>query len=255
MKLARFAVEGVTHTGRYENDQLMADSGTVFDPATVTWLPPVQPGTKMIGLALNYSDHAAELKLDLPPQPVLFNKNPNTLIGHLGQVVAPRGIEYMHYENELVVVIGQRCRHVKAAQALGTVLGYTIGNDVTIRDFVTNWYRPPVKAKNFDTFGPLGPYMTTADEVPDPGQLDLRTYVNGELRQTGNTRNLIHTIPWLIEYITEFMTLEAGDMIWTGTPKGISHIRPGDVMRLEIEGLGALENTVIEDAHRPPLHQ
>ncbi len=247
MKIARFSTNGHTYPGRLENDQLVVDSGGIFDPAAVTWLPPVAPGSKMIGLALNYSDHAAELKLDLPPQPVLFNKNPNTLVGHKGQVVAPPNIEYMHYENELVVVIGRRARHVKAAHALDHVHGYTIGNDITIRDFVTNWYRPPVKAKNWDTFGPLGPWLVTADELPDPSALDLRTYVNGELRQTGNTRDLIHTIPQLIEYITEFMTLEPGDMIWTGTPKGIGHIHPGDSLRLEIEGIGALENTVVEE--------
>ena len=247
MRIARFSSHGQTYTGRLENDQLIVDSGGIFDPAAVTWLPPVAPGSKMIGLALNYSAHAAELKLDLPPQPVLFNKNPNTLVGHEGQVVAPPNIEYMHYENELVVVIGRRARHVKAADALDHVQGYTIGNDITIRDFVTNWYRPPVKAKNWDTFGPLGPVLVTTDEIPDPSSLDLRTYVNGELRQTGNTRDLIHTIPQLIEYITEFMTLEPGDMLWTGTPKGIGHIHPGDVMRLDIDGIGALENTVVEE--------
>ncbi len=245
MRLARFSANGLTLSGRYENDQLVVENGGVFDPGDVVWLPPVAPGSKMIGLALNYSDHAAELKLDLPPQPVLFNKNPNTLLGHRGEIVAPPNIEYMHYENELVVVIGQRCRRVKAEQALGVVQGYTIGNDVTIRDFVTNWYRPPVKAKNFDTFGPLGPWLVTADELPDPSALALRTYVNGELRQAGNTRDLIHTIPALIEYITDFMTLEPGDMIWTGTPKGIAHIVPGDSLRLEIEGIGALENRVV----------
>ena len=247
MKLARFAVSGRTYAGRLEHDQLVVEGGGLFDPAEVTWLPPVAPGSKMLGLALNYSDHAAELKLDLPAQPVLFNKNANTLVGHKAAVIAPPNIEYMHYENELVVVIGRQARHVQAAHALDIVQGYTIGNDITIRDFVTNWYRPPVKAKNWDTFGPLGPWLVTADEIPDPSRLALRTYVNGELRQTGNTRDLIHTIPQLLEYITEFMTLEPGDMLWTGTPKGIGHIRPGDVMRLEIEGIGALENTVVEE--------
>lgn len=248
MRIARFAVKGHTYAGRYENDQLVVESGGVFDAEDVTWLPPVAPGSKMIGLALNYSDHAAELNLQLPSQPVLFNKNPNTLVGHQGRVIAPPNVEYMHYENELVVIIGQRCRRVPAEQALAVIRGYTIGNDVTIRDFVTNWYRPPVKAKNWDTFGPLGPWLVTADEVADPSGLGLRTYVNGELRQAGNTRNLIYSIPQLIEYITEFMTLEPGDMIWTGTPQGISHIVPGDSMRLEIEGIGALENTVVAEA-------
>ncbi len=247
MKIARFAADGQILAGRLEKDGLIVPYVGVFDPDAVTWLPPVaQPG-KAIGLALNYSDHASELNLELPQVPVLFNKNPNTFIGHRGKVIAPSGVDYMHYENELVVVIGQRCRKVKAENAGRVILGYTIGNDVTVRDFVTNFYRPPVKAKGFDTFGPLGPCLVTADEIPDNTNLTLRTYVNGELRQEGNTRHLVFTIPELIEYITAFMTLEPGDMIWTGTPQGISHIYPGDVMRLEIEGIGVLENEVIAE--------
>jgi 5-oxopent-3-ene-1,2,5-tricarboxylate decarboxylase/2-hydroxyhepta-2,4-diene-1,7-dioate isomerase len=162
-------------------------------------------------------------------------------------VIYPRGAEYLHYENELVVVINQRCRRVRAGGAERVILGYTIGNDVTARDFVTNTYRPPVKAKGFDTFGPIGPWIVTPDELPDVSSLALRTTVNGELRQEGNTRDLTHSVVALIEYITAFMTLEAGDMIWTGSPHGISHIYPGDVMRCEIEGIGVLENEVVEE--------
>ena len=143
----------------------------------------------MIGLALNYSDHAAELDLKLPPHPILFNKNPNTLIGHKASVVAPAGVEYMHYENELVVVIGQRCRRVPPERAHQVIWGYTIGNDITVRDFVDDYYRPPVKAKGFDTFGPLGPWLVTADELPDDTRLELRTYVNGELAPASSTRD------------------------------------------------------------------
>jgi 5-oxopent-3-ene-1,2,5-tricarboxylate decarboxylase / 2-hydroxyhepta-2,4-diene-1,7-dioate isomerase len=248
MKIARFAADGQVHQGTFQDGHLVTAAGGRYDPDTVVWLPPVAAYSKMIGLALNYSDHAAELDLQLPPFPILFNKNPNTLLGHKGLVVAPPNVEYMHYENELVVVIGQRCKGIKASQAADVILGYTIGNDITVRDFVTNYYRPPVKAKGFDTFGPLGPWLVTADEIADPANLDLRTYVNGELRQAGNTSNFIYSIGDLIEYISEFMTLEPGDMIWTGTPKGISHIYPGDVMRLEIDGIGALENTVAPPA-------
>ncbi len=247
MKLARFVANGQVYEGIFENNQLQVAGVGVFDPDAVTWLPPIAHYDKAIGLALNYADHAAELKLDLPPVPVLFNKMPNTLIGHRGKIIAPRGVEYMHYENELVVVIGQRCRRVKAEQAQGVILGYTIGNDVTVRDFVMNYYRPPVKAKGFDTFGPLGPYIVTTDELPDVTNLGLRTFVNGELRQAGSTTDLIYTVPQLVEYITEFMTLERYDMIWTGTPRGISPIKPGDHLRLEIDGIGALENDVTEE--------
>jgi 5-oxopent-3-ene-1,2,5-tricarboxylate decarboxylase/2-hydroxyhepta-2,4-diene-1,7-dioate isomerase len=246
MKIARFAANGRVHEGFLSDGLLVVAGGARFEPDSVVWLPPVARFTKMIGLALNYRDHAAELDLKLPPHPILFNKNPNTLVGHQAPVVAPRGVDYMHYENELVVVIGQRCRGVKAERARQVIWGYTIGNDVTVRDFVDNFYRPPVKAKGFDTFGPLGPCLVTADEVPDDGDLTLRTYVNGELRQQGNTRDFIYSVPELIAYITDFMTLEPGDMIWTGTPKGISPVRPGDVMRLEIEGIGVLENPIVE---------
>lgn len=246
MKLARFAALGQVFEGVLTDGQLVVAGGVHFDPATVVWLPPVAQFSKMIGLALNYRDHAAELDLELPSHPILFNKNPNTLIGHLAPVMAPSGVDYMHYENELVVVIAQRCRNVRAEHARDVIRGYTIGNDVTVRDFVDNYYRPPVKAKGFDTFGPLGPVLVTADEIPDDSALTLRTYVNGELRQQGNTCDFIYSIPALIAYITDFMTLEPGDMIWTGTPKGISRVHPGDVMRLEIEGIGALENPIAE---------
>ncbi len=247
MKLARFSTDGHIFEGHLRPDGLLETAGgRQFDPETVVWLPPVTP-TKVIGLALNFADHAAELNMESPPEPALFFKPLSSLIGHRGKVLAPPGVEYMHYEVELAVVIGQRCRRVKAEHAEKVIAGYTIGNDVTVRDFVYDFYRPPVRAKGYDTFGPVGPYLVTPDEVPDPGNLELRAYVNGELRQTGNTAHLIRPVPELIEFISMIMTLEPGDMIWTGTPKGISHIYPGDTMRLEIDGLGELENSVILD--------
>ncbi|MEW5958428.1 MAG: fumarylacetoacetate hydrolase family protein [Chloroflexota bacterium] len=249
MKLARFAYNGQILEGVYENDQLRVGS-LRYDPAEVMWLAPVAHTGKAIGVALGYIDHAAELNLDLPEAPVLFHKMPHTFVGHKAKIVAPPHIDYMHYECELVAVIGRSARRVKAADALNYISGYTIGNDVTVRDFVTNYYRPPVKAKGFDTFGPLGPVLVTADEI-DPTQVGLRTYVNGELRQEGNTRDLRHSVAELIEYITEFMTLQPGDMIWTGTPKGISRIHPGDTLRLEIDGIGTLENEVVEEKNDP----
>jgi 5-oxopent-3-ene-1,2,5-tricarboxylate decarboxylase/2-hydroxyhepta-2,4-diene-1,7-dioate isomerase len=246
MKLARFAADGRVLDGYLEGEKLVVPEGGIYEADEVVWLPPVSLAAKAIGLALNYSDHAEELDLDLPEAPVLFNKNPSTFIGHKGRIVAPQNIDYMHYEIELVAVISARARHVKAADADDYILGYTIGNDVTIRDFVTNYYRPPVKAKGFDTFGPIGPVIATKDEIDDPDDLHLRTYVNGELRQEGHTGYLIHNVPAIIEYVTEFMTLNPGDMLWTGTPKGISHIYPGDHIRMEIDGIGVLENTVVE---------
>ncbi|MBA2679207.1 MAG: fumarylacetoacetate hydrolase family protein [Ktedonobacteraceae bacterium] len=244
MKRARFLVHGRYHEGNLIGPEVLRDeAGYEHKVDDVIFLPPVQPHT-MIGLALNYADHAAELAIAQPEEPALFFKPLNTLIGHRGQVIYPTGVEYMHYENELAVVIGRRCRHVNENTALDVVRGYTIANELTVRDFVHNFYRPPVKAKGWDTFCPLGPYLVE-DEIEDPHALGLRTYVNGELRQQGNTKDLIRNIPELIAYITSFMTLDAGDIILTGTPKGVSHIYPNDQMRLEIDRLEALENSVV----------
>lgn len=251
MRHARFMVAGRLIQG------LVADDGTPLDAhgrrvetGALTWLPPVVP-TKTIGLALNFADHAAELnKVDLPTAlnptaPVLFFKPPSSLNGHLGAIVAPPGIDYMHYEAELAVVVGRQGRRIRREDAYDHVRGYTIANDVTIRDFVQNMYRPPVKAKCWDTFTPLGPWWVDRDDIPDPDDVNLRTFVNGELRQGGNTSNFVHDIPAIIAYISEFMTLEEGDLILTGTPEGLSHIYPGDVVRVEIDGIGALENPVV----------
>jgi 5-oxopent-3-ene-1,2,5-tricarboxylate decarboxylase/2-hydroxyhepta-2,4-diene-1,7-dioate isomerase len=245
MKLARFAVDGNLQEGHLTQDGLLlSSSGRAYDPEKVVWLPPVIP-TKVIGLALNFAEHADELKMESPPEPALFFKPVSALIGHRANIIYPAGVEYMHYEVELAVVIGRRCRHVPREHVAEVIAGYTIANDVTVRDFVGNFYRPPVRAKGYDTFGPVGPHLVTPDEIPDPGSLELRAYVNGEMRQQGNTAQMLRSVPELIEFISMIMTLEPGDMIWCGTPKGISHIFPGDVIRLEIDGMHALENYVI----------
>lgn len=245
MKLARFAANGRIHEALVRADgRLEIAGGEMFSPDEVMWLPPIQ-SSKAIGLALNYADHARELNIQSPEEPALFFKPPSSFIGHRAPVVYPHGVEYMHYEVELVVVIGRRCRRVRAEHASDYIGGYTIGNDVTVRDFVKNFYRPPVRAKGYDTFGPIGPYLVTPDEIPDPNNLSLKTFVNDELRQQGNTAQLMRSIPELIEFISAIMTLEPGDTIWTGTPQGISHVYPGDVMRLEVEGVGVLENKVV----------
>ena len=246
MKIARFSVAGKIFEGTVRKDGQLESNGTTFSPGDIVWLPPVMP-QKAIGLALNFADHAAELDMKSPEDPALFFKPQSSFVGHLAPVVYPKGVEYMHYETELVVVIGERCRRVKAEQADKYIKGYTIGNDVTVRDFVKNFYRPPVRAKGYDTFGPVGPYLITADEIRDPANLELRAFVNGELRQKGNSSQLIRSVPELIEFISMIMTLEPNDMIWTGTPKGISHVHPGDIMRLEIDGIGALENPVVAE--------
>lgn len=244
MKHARFAYNGQVHEAVYENGQLMVGS-VAYNPDDVMWLPPVDPrGSTAIGVALGYADHAEELGLELPSYPILFHKMPHTFIGHKAKVTRPN-VEYMHYEGELVVIIGRSCRNVKAEKALDYVMGYTIGNEFTVRDFVTNYYRPPVKAKGHDTFGPIGPFWVTPDEI-DPTNANIKTYLNGELKQDGNTGNLRHSVAELIEFLSDFMTLQPGDMIWSGTPKGIAHTHAGDTVRVEIAEIGALENEVIE---------
>lgn len=254
MKTANFIAYGRTLKGELRADGLLYDAaGESHRPDDVQFLLPLRPG-KVIALALNYADHVAELGFQAPEEPVMFLKPNTSLLPHGGTVIYPRGAQYMHYEVELGVVIGRDARRVKARDAEAYVGGYTIANDLVVRDYVSNYYRPPMRAKGWDTFGPMGPYLVSADEVPDPYNLGLRAYVNGELRQEGSTRDMILKAPELIEFMSRFMTLEAGDVILTGTPKGVSHVHPGDVMRLEIDGLGALENPVaLEDESAEPL--
>lgn len=246
MKYARFISGGRPLTGHLHNNHLIDAAGVAHDPTKVHFRLPVDP-PKVIALALNFNDHAGELGLTQPKEPALFWKPNTTLLPHGGTVIYPRGAQFMHYEVELGVIIGRDARRVKAKDAMDYVGGYTIGNDLVVRDYVTNTFRPPMRGKGWDTFGPLGPYYVTADEIKDPHDLTLRAYVNDELRQEGSTRDMIFGIPELIEHISRFMTLQKDDVILTGTPKGISHVHPGDVMRLEVEGLGTLINDIQEE--------
>jgi 5-oxopent-3-ene-1,2,5-tricarboxylate decarboxylase/2-hydroxyhepta-2,4-diene-1,7-dioate isomerase len=244
VKRARFMANGRYHEGHLaEAGVLIDEGGTRHDEKDLTFLPPFEVG-KVIGLALNYADHAEELGLERPKEPALFFKPNSSLVGHRTPVVYPYGVQYMHYEVELAVVIGRRCRRVPQEDAMAVVRGYTIANDVTVRDFVGNLYRPPVRAKGWDTFCPLGPYLVEG-EIDDPNALGLRTLVNGSLRQEGNTKDLMWKVPEMIEFITRFMTLEDGDVLLTGTPRGLSHVYPGDEMELEIDGLGTLVNPIV----------
>jgi 5-oxopent-3-ene-1,2,5-tricarboxylate decarboxylase/2-hydroxyhepta-2,4-diene-1,7-dioate isomerase len=246
MKKARFIAGGRLLSGHLNDGKLVDAAGVAHTPDDVQFLLPVEP-PKVIALALNYNDHAGELGLTQPKEPALFWKPNTTLLPHRGSVIYPRGAEFMHYEVELGVIIGRDARRVKARDAMDYVGGYTIGNDLVVRDYVTNTFRPPMRGKGWDTFGPLGPYYVTADEISDPHDLKLTAHVNGELRQEGSTRDMIFSIPELIEHISRFLTLQENDVILTGTPKGISHVRPGDVMTLEVEGLGTLINDIVEE--------
>jgi 5-oxopent-3-ene-1,2,5-tricarboxylate decarboxylase/2-hydroxyhepta-2,4-diene-1,7-dioate isomerase len=248
MRIVKFISGGRVINGTLDEsgETLLGSDGNKYDSEKVAHLPPASP-TKIIGLVLNYSDHANELGLATASEPVLLFKPNNTLLGHLGNIVYPSGANYMHYEAELVVVIGRECRRVKASDANQYIKGYTIGNDVTVRDFITNTFRPPIKAKGFDTFLPLGPCVVTTDELSDVSNLSLTTKVNGEVRQQGNTKNLMHSVPELVEFISDFMTLEEDDLIMTGTPKGISPIKPGDKVEISIDNIGTLRNTVVPE--------
>ncbi len=247
---ARWVTNGEEHEGLLRDGALVSSRGERFDPERVRWLPPVRP-PKVVGVALNYADHASELSLEVPKDPALFFKPTTSLIGHREPIVYPSGAQHVHYEAELAVVLRGPSRKVPREEAPRYVKGYTIFDDCTVRDFVGNFYRPPVKAKGFDTFGPIGPWVV--DSLPDPANTELRTYVNGELRQQGNTRDFLYPVAYLIAFISDFMTIEEDDVLLTGTPKGISPIHPGDVVRIEIEGIGALENPVVAEEDAAPM--
>jgi 2-keto-4-pentenoate hydratase/2-oxohepta-3-ene-1,7-dioic acid hydratase in catechol pathway len=200
---------------------------------------PVRP-TKILCVGRNYADHAAELGHDVPAEPLIFMKPPSSLIGAGEAIVLPAASERVDYEGELAVVIGRRCRNVSEADAMGVIAGYTILNDVTARDLQKKdgqWTR----AKGFDTFAPCGPRLVTD---LDPTDLEIKTLVNGELKQHGRTSQFIFSIPRVIAYISGVMTLEEGDVISTGTPSGVGPLKPGDTVEVWVEGIGSLINPV-----------
>lgn len=247
MKTARVAYAGAIHNATEENAGLRLDDGRMVGEEEVEWLSPIQPGT-IFALGLNYADHAKELAFQAPDEPLVFMKGPQSLCGHRGRTTRPRGVKFMHYECELAVVIGKTARRVIRANAYDSVGGYTVANDYTIRDYLENYYRPNFRVKSRDSATPLGPWLVDAADVADPMNLQLRTLVNGRVTQEGNTRDMIFDIPALIEYLSGFMTLEAGDIILTGTPEGLAGVEVGDEVITEIDGVGSLKNTIIGEA-------
>jgi 2-keto-4-pentenoate hydratase/2-oxohepta-3-ene-1,7-dioic acid hydratase in catechol pathway len=214
--------------------------------------PVPRPG-KILAVGLNYRAHAAETGREPPPVPVIFNKQTTSVIGPSGAIHRPRASEALDYEGELGFVIGRSCRHVPRARAAEVIAGYVVVNDVTVRDWQA---RSPTMTmgKSFDTHCPFGPALVTPDEVGDPLALRLRTWVNGELRQDASTKDLIFDPAALVEHLSTAFTLEPGDLISTGTPAGVAvamkpprWLVPGDVVRVEIEGVGAIENRVIAE--------
>ncbi len=214
---------------------------------------PIRRPPKFLAVGLNYADHVAESGMETPKHPTIFNKQSTCVVGPDDPVHVPRASHVLDYEGELAFVIGRRCRHVSRDDAPDCIAGYLVVNDVSVRDWQL---RTPTwtMGKSFDTHGPIGPWIATSDELPDPHQLRLRTWVNDELRQDSNTKELIFDCFDLVEHFSTAFTLEPGDVVATGTPAGVGIgmkpprlLQAGDVVRVEIEGIGELRNPVIDE--------
>ncbi len=228
----------------------LVDGATAIAEKEVEFLPPVKPG-KMLAIGRNYLDHAAEGGSAPPPAPLIFMKLPNSLTAHESPIVLPTITEQVDYEAELAVVIGKRAKRVNESDALAHVFGYTLVNDVSARDLQFGdgqW----IRGKGLDTFAPMGPYITTRDEIADVQSLRIEGRLNGQTMQSSNTSFMIFKVAYLVSYISQGITLEPGDVIATGTPEGVGIFRkppvllkPGDTFEVEIEGLGILRNQVV----------
>ncbi len=224
-------------------------------PADLELLPVVPRPPKIICVARNYAEHAAEAKLDVLSEPNLFIRFAQSLIADGAPIEVPRVSKAVDWEAELAVIIGRGGRHVSKADALDHVAGYAIFNDVSIRDWQIK--KPPIQfgaGKNFDGSGPFGPDLVTADEIPDPGVLAIELTVNGVVKQSSTTASMIFDVPTIIEFVSTFTTLQPGDVIATGTPSGVGNFREppeflvaGDTVRITLEGVGVQENPVIDE--------
>src|SRR2546421_4046834 len=256
MKLCRFEADGRARDGVIEDRRVVARGNPAMRHPLeeVRLLAPVRP-RKYLAIGLNYQDHIAESGLEAPEVPFFFNKQVTCVVGPGDDVHMPRVSNLLDYEGELAIVIAKRCRHVRVEEAAGVIAGYTIANDVSVRDWQL---RTPTMTigKSFDTHGPLGPWIATADELGDPHALGIRTFVNGEQRQDGNTGEMVFNCFEQVAHLSEAFTLEPGDVIATGTPAGVGAARQpfpegllkvGDLVRIEIEGIGELRNTVVEE--------
>lgn len=221
-------------------------TGERLDLADVRLVSPVIPRSKVLGIGRNYADHAAERGAEVPAAPLVFMKPNTAVVGPGEPIVYPVETRELHYEGELAVVIGRICRRVPVERAADVIFGYTIANDVTARDLQGpdgQWAR----AKGFDTFCPLGPWIATHLSLEEAGGLDITTTVNGDVRQSGNTAQMVHRIPELIAHVSAFTTLLPGDVILTGTPAGIGPLQPGDSVSVSVGGIGTLTNPVVAE--------
>ncbi|APO65694.1 fumarylacetoacetate hydrolase protein [Rhizobium gallicum] len=226
-------------------------------------LPELAPGRigacvagtgKFICIGLNFSDHAAETGATVPPEPIIFMKATSAIVGPNDNVVIPRGSEKTDWEVELGVVIGKTAKYVTEAEALDYVAGYCVSNDVSERAFQTERSGQWTKGKSCDTFGPIGPWLVTKDEIADPQNLGMWLKVNGQMMQNGSSRTMVFGVAYLVSYLSQFMSLQPGDVISTGTPPGVGmglkpprYLKAGDVVELGIEGLGTQKQTVVAD--------
>jgi 2-keto-4-pentenoate hydratase/2-oxohepta-3-ene-1,7-dioic acid hydratase in catechol pathway len=219
--------------------------------ADVKWLPAIPNPEKILCAGINYRSHAAETGRELPKQPSMFIRFVDTLIGHEGELIRPSVSQHFDFEGELALIIGRGGRHIPVERALEHVAGYTCFVDGSVRDYqkisVTS-------GKNFPGTGPLGPWIVTTDEIPDPGRLTLTTRLNGEVVQKSGTDLLIYSVPHVIAFCSDFTALSPGDVIATGTPEGVGHrrnpplwMKPGDVLEVEISGIGTLRNRVVDE--------
>ena len=249
MKVGRFLFNEKVFWGLVEDEEVFVLKVPIFKGAIRTEesfslgelkiLPPVVPG-KILGIGLNYKDHAREMEKELPAEPLIFMKPPSAVIGHKDNIQLPEKSKQVDYEGELAVVIKKACKNVTAENADRYILGYTCMNDVTARDF----QRLDVqytRAKGFDTFAPIGPFIETD---LDPTGLSIKSYLNDELMQNSNTNEMIFDVYQLVSFISEIMTLMPGDVITTGTPPGVGKLSPGDKISVEIENIGKLTNFV-----------
>ncbi|MDT7817102.1 MAG: hypothetical protein QOJ51_1360 [Acidobacteriaceae bacterium] len=278
MKLVRYGAPGTERAGMLAADGSIRDlaehvsdiTGSTFAPEILQTLAaldpkalPLVPGSPRLGaclrgvgkficIGLNYSDHAAESGMEVPKEPVVFMKATSAITGPNDVVMIPRDSEKTDWEVELCVVIGREARYVEEADALSYVAGYCVVNDLSERAFQLEGTGQWVKGKSADTFGPIGPWLMTADEIPDPQNLRLWLEVNGNRYQDGSTSTMVFGVARLVSYLSRFMSLQPGDVISTGTPPGVGlgqkpprYLHPGDVMRLGIDGLGQQEQRVI----------